>query len=136
MKANSKWMLGLLAALAMIFFTVPAFAQTSDPPSQNNALNVKVLEADSDNDAQTNYSYYVGEKNAKALKVVASGGAGGYSYQWYKSGTALSGAAADTLSFDAIKEEDAGEYQCSVSDGEGTVEQTEKLPSTYTKRRR
>jgi hypothetical protein len=55
-----------------------------------------------------------------SLSVVAAG-SGSLNYQWFKNGTAISGANAATLSFASVKTSDAGSYTVSVSNSAGSV---------------
>ncbi|MBV9928552.1 MAG: immunoglobulin domain-containing protein [Acidobacteria bacterium] len=52
---------------------------------------------------------------------VAAGGTAPLSYQWYKDGTALPGAYADTLSLSNVQAGDAGGYTVTVSNGAGSL---------------
>lgn len=55
------------------------------------------------------------------LTVVAAGGDGDYSYQWYKNGNAISGANSATYSKASAAAADSGTYKVVVQDGYGNL---------------
>lgn len=61
--------------------------------------------------------------SALTLNVVATG-TGPLSYQWYRNGTPLIGATADTLTFDSLTAAQAGHYAVTVSNRSGSVTTT------------
>jgi pectate lyase len=60
---------------------------------------------------------------------VAAGGTAPLSYQWYKDGTPLAGAYADTLSLSNVQAGDAGGYTVTVTNGAGSLTSS---PATLT----
>lgn len=65
-------------------------------------------------------SLLVNEGTAQLLKVSASGTAP-LSFQWYKNGTAISGATSRSLGFSSITAANAGSYYCKVSNPGATA---------------
>jgi len=65
-------------------------------------------------------SVSAGVGQSVTFTVVASGT--GLSYQWYKGGTAISGATSATLTLANVQSSDAGSYQVSVTSAGGTTQ--------------
>ena len=66
-------------------------------------------------------SVTVAEGNTATFSVTASGGAGNYSYQWYKDGTAIRGANSNSYTTSAATSSMNGsKYYCQVTDSAGT----------------
>jgi len=56
-----------------------------------------------------------------SLTAVASGGTGGYSYQWNKDGSPISGATSNVYTVSDVTDDDAGAYTCTVTNNGGSA---------------
>lgn len=67
-----------------------------------------------------------------SFSVTASGGTTPYAYQWYRNGSAISGATAATYSFTAAAADNGNKYKCVVTDSAATPTRVTSSEATLT----